>query len=107
MKCCKRTRCWRTVLRGCVYESEGIEKNEANVSETTASKQFKPNETQEKAAREAKQNTMQDRSALEAEKNETQGNAAPDTKCNAIPSFRIFPSAPHSLGKNIKELKEP
>ena len=87
-------------------KADVAEKNKANVSETTASKQFKPNETQEKAAREAKQNTMQDRSALEAEQNAMQGNAAPDAKINAIPSSIPLISVSSTTGKNIKELKE-
>ena len=41
-----------------------------------------------------------------AEKNETQGNAAPDTKCNAIPSSIPHISVSSTTGKHIRELKE-
>ena len=40
------------------------------------------------------------------EKNETQGNAAPDTKCNAIPSSIPHISVSSTTGKHIRELKE-
>ena len=69
------------------------EQNATNLSETTAAKQILPNETKEKAA-------------LEAEQNETQGNAAPDTKCNAIPSSIPHISVSSTTGKHIRELKE-
>lgn len=41
-----------------------------------------------------------------AEKNATQGNAAPDAKCNAIPSSIPHISVSSTTGKHIRELKE-